>query len=56
LPEEDRKLIEKHAQAAGLGDPKTTWDTLTDGTVINDGLLSGNIHIAYGGIGTFVVL
>jgi NitT/TauT family transport system substrate-binding protein len=53
---QDHKLIEKHAKALGLGDIRVTWNTLTDGTAMNDALLSGNLDLASGGIGSFVVL
>jgi NitT/TauT family transport system substrate-binding protein len=53
---QDHQLIEKHAKALGLGDVRVTWNTLTDGTAMNDALLSGNLDLASGGIGSFVVL
>jgi NitT/TauT family transport system substrate-binding protein len=53
---QDKQLIEKHAKALGLGDIKVTWNTLTDGTAMNDAILSGNLDFASGGIGAFVVL
>lgn len=49
-------LIEKQAKAAGLGDLKVTWNTVTDGTVMNDAILSGNLDFASGGIGSFITL
>ena len=49
-------LFEKQAKAAGLGDVKLTLATFTDGTVMNDALLSQNLDIAGGGIGSFVTL
>lgn len=53
---QDHQLIEKHAKALGLGDIRVTWNTLTDGTAMNDALLSGSLDLASGGIGSFVVL
>jgi NitT/TauT family transport system substrate-binding protein len=49
-------LFEKHAKAAGLGGVKLTLATFTDGTVMNDALLSQSLDIAGGGIGAFVTL
>ncbi|HVB46834.1 MAG TPA: ABC transporter substrate-binding protein, partial [Burkholderiales bacterium] len=46
----------KHAKALGLGDITVRWEKLTDGAVVNDALLSGNLDFASGGIGAFVVL
>ena len=49
-------LLEKQAKAAGLGDVKLTLATFTDGTVMNDALLSQSLDIAGGGIGAFITL
>ena len=46
---EQRKLIEKHAKAAGLGDVTVEWVNLTSGAAGNDGLLSGNLDIVDSG-------
>jgi NitT/TauT family transport system substrate-binding protein len=40
---EDQKLIEKQAQAAGLGDLKVSWNTFRSSDVMNDALLSGSV-------------
>jgi NitT/TauT family transport system substrate-binding protein len=53
---QDKQLIEKHAKALGLGDIKVSWNTLTDGTAMNDAILSGSLDFASGGIGAFVIL
>ncbi|HVC11425.1 MAG TPA: ABC transporter substrate-binding protein, partial [Burkholderiales bacterium] len=53
---QDQHLIQKHAKALGLGDITVRWEKLTDGAVVNDALLSGNLDFASGGIGAFVVL
>jgi len=53
---EEQRLIEKHANAAGLGEVKTLWATFSGGSVANDALLSGNAHIVGGGIAPFVRL
>ncbi|MBE0591862.1 MAG: ABC transporter substrate-binding protein [Gemmatimonadales bacterium] len=53
---EHESLIEKHARAAGLPDLKVSWNRFTDGTVMNDAILSGNLDFAGGGIGSFITL
>lgn len=50
------KLIEKHLQAAGLGDTKVTWSRFAAGAPMNDALLSGSVHIASGGVPPFLSL
>jgi NitT/TauT family transport system substrate-binding protein len=52
---EEHHLIEKQAAKTGTA-PSVTWATLSDGTAVNDGILSGDIHLAAGGIGAFVTL
>ena len=47
---EDQKLVEKNAQAAGLGDVKVTWATFRSSDVMNDALLSGNVDFVCLGI------
>ena len=47
LMERDQ-LIEKHAKAAGV-ELKTNWQKVAGPSVINDGLLSGNVH--FGAVG-----
>jgi len=49
-------LFEKQAKGAGLGEVRLTLATFTDGTVMNDALLSRSLDIAGGGIGSFVTL
>ena len=46
---EYRKLIEKNAKAAGLGDVSVEWVNLTSGAAGNDALLSGNLDIVNSG-------
>ena len=46
---EHRKLVEKYAQAAGLGDVKVSWSTFNGPDAMNDALLSGSIDIVSGG-------
>jgi NitT/TauT family transport system substrate-binding protein len=43
---EDMKLVEKHANAASLGDVKVSWSTFRSSDVMNDALLSGNLDFA----------
>ncbi len=53
---EHEKLLEKHARALGVPDVKVAWNTYADGTVANDGILSGNLDFVAGGLGSFVTL
>ena len=40
---EDLRLVEKHAQAAGLGNVEMTWATFRSSDVMNDALISGTV-------------
>jgi NitT/TauT family transport system substrate-binding protein len=51
---ENLKLIEKHASAVGINDLKVGWSKFASGSVMNDALLSGNLHFASGGVGPLV--
>ena len=51
-----RGLVEKQLASRGLADTKVKWITFSDGAVQNDALLSGQVHVAAGGIGAFVTL
>ena len=53
---EARKLLEKHAREAGLGDVKVSYTTMTGGTQLNDALVSGSMQIAAGGLTPFLVI
>ena len=53
---EERKLIEKHAKAAGLGDIKVEWSRLSAGAPMNDALISGSLDMASGGVGPLVTV
>ena len=53
---EERKLIEKHAKAAGLGDIKVEWSRLSAGAPMNDALISGSLDMASGGVGPLVTI
>lgn len=50
------KLLEKHAKAAGLDDIKVNWRTFAGGGVMNDALISGNLHFASAGVPPFATL
>lgn len=53
---EGRKLIEKNAKEAGLGDIKVEWLTFGGGSTANDALLSGNVDLISGGVAPAVIL
>src|SRR4051794_40469684 len=53
---EDRKLLEKKAAEAGLGDVKVTWYLFDGGNVINDAMLAGTLDIAGTGAPGFLTL
>jgi NitT/TauT family transport system substrate-binding protein len=48
-------LIEKHAKAGGI-EVKTNWQKVAGPSVINDGLLSGNVHFGAVGAPSLVTL
>jgi NitT/TauT family transport system substrate-binding protein len=52
---EEKKLIEKHAKAAGV-EVKVGWSKFAGGNVMNDALLSGSLQFASGGVGPLVTL
>lgn len=53
----DRRLVEKHAIAAGLGDIKVNWVRLGGGgSAANEALFSGAVHITSGGVAPLVTL
>jgi NitT/TauT family transport system substrate-binding protein len=53
---QDRKLVEKHARAAGLGEVQVAWPMFDGGNIINDAMLSGALDIAGIGAPGFVTL
>jgi NitT/TauT family transport system substrate-binding protein len=53
---EDQKLIEKHAKAAGLGDVKVTWVTLSNSTAMMDSLFAGQLDFVGPGVPTLATL
>lgn len=50
------RLMEKRAKSAGLGDVKVTWSKFAGGNVMNDAMLSGDLHFASGGLPPFLTL
>ncbi len=53
---EDRKLIEKQAKAAGLGDVKVKWVRFAGAADMNTALLSGSLQFAAQGIPGLMIL
>jgi NitT/TauT family transport system substrate-binding protein len=53
---EDRKLLEKKAAEAGLGDIKITWYLFDGDNIINDAMLAGTLDIAGTGAPGFLTL
>jgi NitT/TauT family transport system substrate-binding protein len=52
----ERKLIEKHLETAGLKDIAIDWAQFSNGTVMNEAMISGNLDIAAGGIGPMITI
>ena len=53
---EEQRLIEKRAEAADLGQLKTTWTTVTGGAAATDALLSGSVDYISTGVTPLVLL
>ncbi len=53
---QEHHLLQKEAKDAGLGDVKVNWAKFAGGNVMNDAILSGDLHFASGGVGPFVTL
>lgn len=53
---EELKLVEKHAQAAGLGDVKASYKPVGAPAVLNDLLLGNNVDLIAAGTPPFLVL
>jgi NitT/TauT family transport system substrate-binding protein len=53
---DERKLVEKHAKAAGLGDVKVSWATFNGPNNMNEALLSNSVDIVAGGVPGLVTL
>ena len=51
---QDKKLIEKHAKAAGLGDIKVTWQAISGGPAMTEALNTEKLHIAAGGVAPLI--
>ena len=47
---ENLQLVEKQAQAAGIGDLKVNWAKLAGPSVMVDAILSGNLHFSAQGV------
>jgi NitT/TauT family transport system substrate-binding protein len=50
------KLVEKHAKATGLGEVRVSWAKVAGPSVINDGLITGNVHFAATGAPSMITL
>ena len=50
------KLVEKEVAAAGLGEIKVDWVTLSSGAAMNDATLSDSLHFASGGVGPLATI
>lgn len=53
---QERKLVEKHAAAAGLGDIEVKWTHLAGGAAMNTAIISGSLDIAAGGLSPAILL
>lgn len=53
---EDRKLMEKHATAAGISPLKVDWVTFSSGGVATDSLLAGAVDIVTSGVSNMLLL
>ncbi len=53
---EQRKLVEKHAKAAGMPDLKVTWTQLASGGAGNDALLAGQVDMVVSGGPNMLIL
>ena len=53
---QDRKLLEKQAAKAGLGEIKVSWQLIDGGNIINDAMISGALDIAGTGAPGFITL
>ena len=52
----ERKLLEQHAERAGLGPLDVSWRSIDGGNVINDAMLAGALDIAGTGAPGFITL
>jgi NitT/TauT family transport system substrate-binding protein len=52
----EQKLLEKHAEKAGLGPIKVSWLTFDGGNIINDAMMAGSLDFAGIGAPGFITL
>jgi len=53
---EDRKMVEKHAKDAGLGDVAVSWLTFRSSDVMNDAIISANVDFVSLGVPGLAVI
>lgn len=53
---DEQRLVQKHIRAAGLADVEVSYQQIAGGNTMNDGLISGSIDIASGGVPPFLTL
>jgi NitT/TauT family transport system substrate-binding protein len=53
---ERQRLIERHAREAGIQGLAVAWTTIPDPAAANDAMLSGNVDVVAGGLGSFATL
>jgi NitT/TauT family transport system substrate-binding protein len=53
---ENQKLIQKHAEKAGIKNIKVSWATFGAGNAMNEAILSGNLDFASGGVGPLLTI
>jgi NitT/TauT family transport system substrate-binding protein len=53
---ENQKLIQKHAEKAGIKDIKVSWARFGAGNAMNEALLSDNLDFASGGVGPLLTI
>ena len=53
---ENQKLVQKHAQKAGITISKVSWAKFAAGNAMNEAILSGSLDIASGGVGPLLTI
>ncbi|MFM8990521.1 MAG: ABC transporter substrate-binding protein [Alphaproteobacteria bacterium] len=53
---EERRLVEKHAEAQGLAGLRVSWSQMSAGAPMNDALIAGSLDVAGGGVGPLVTI
>jgi NitT/TauT family transport system substrate-binding protein len=53
---QNQKLIQKHAEKAGIKDIKVSWTQFGAGNAMNEAMLSGNLDFASGGVGPLLTI